>query len=340
MRSFWGKSPRLRRFGNLHRFGKPATLMALILVMVLTAGAGCRLFKRPVPAAKPPQIPKAVRVGDRAEPEITVYMADTGGTKKMRMEDYIEGVVAAEMDPDWPIEALAAQAIIARTFTLQQIETNGGVPDRKAHASTSKDEFQAYDSGRVNARVKKAVEITRGKVIGYNGKLARSLFSAYDGGISATLEEAGFEGKEPYLTVVKSPDSGTIPDEVRNWKASFPVSEVRSKVKALTGKDPGAVGKVSVVKKGPSGRALSVQVGDARITGPQLRLALGPDRLKSVLLSQAKVSGNKVEFAGRGYGHGVGLSQWGAKVQADRGKKAEQIVRTYYKGASVFTIWD
>ena len=93
------------------------------------------------------------------EPTISVYMHESGEVQNMPLETYLEGVVAAEMDPTWPLEALRAQAIVARTFTLKKMEE--GVPKRNTQASTDPNEFQAYNASRVNDRVKQAVKDTR-----------------------------------------------------------------------------------------------------------------------------------------------------------------------------------
>ena len=92
------------------------------------------------------------------EPTISLYIAASGETKQIKMEEYVKGVVAAEMTPTWPENALAAQAILARTFTLERMKEEGGVPQRGTDASTDVEEFQAYDPDKINDAVSKAVE--------------------------------------------------------------------------------------------------------------------------------------------------------------------------------------
>ena len=92
------------------------------------AGAHPRRHRKRSPNSPKTQLPDS-------EPTISVYMHETGRVKNMPLETYLEGVVAAEMDPTWPLEALRAQAIVARTFTLKKM-SEGGVPKRGTQAST------------------------------------------------------------------------------------------------------------------------------------------------------------------------------------------------------------
>ena len=145
----------------------------------------------------------------------------------MKMEEYIAGVVAGEMKNDWPVEALATQAILARTFTVQAIEEKGGVPARGTQASTDIKEFQAYDAKAVNDNVKKAVEMTRGMVVTYQGKPIHAWFHASAGGLQRLLKKALILKKLnlPYIQSVQSPDD-LAPADVQNWTASFTKKEV------------------------------------------------------------------------------------------------------------------
>ena len=122
------------------------------------------------------------------EPTISVCFHETGEIKSMPLETYLEGVVAAEMDPNWPLAALEAQAIVARTFTLKKLQ-EGPLEGRNAQASTDPKEFQAYDASRVNDRVRQAVSNTRGKIITYRGEPIRAWFHSSSGGKTASASE-------------------------------------------------------------------------------------------------------------------------------------------------------
>jgi len=275
------------------------------------------------------------------EPTITLYNHQTGEKTRIKFEDYIAGVVAAEMVPDWPRQALAAQAIIARTFTLHKIKYEGGAPQGGADASTDPQEFQAYDPGRINDNVSAAVEMTRGMVMRYKGRYVRAWFHANSGGKTATPEEGlGFtEEPTPYLKSVADPGQKIAPPEERQWTASFPVEQVRRAVSRETGQDPGKFASAAIVEKGPSGRATKIRVGNIVISGPALRLALGTEVMKSTLVDRLEVRDGVLVISGRGHGHGVGMSQWGAYYFAREGKSPEEIIKYYYSGVTVDKIW-
>ncbi len=310
----------------------------VILTMVLAAAlvvAGCSMFKAPQQKPGGPQ-----RAAQGAEPQISVYMHETGEKKTMKMEEYIAGVVAGEMKPDWPVQALAAQAIVARTFTLEEIENKGGVPARGTQASTDIKEFQAYNAKEVNDNVKKAVEMTRGMVAVYQGKPIRTWFHASAGGITATAKEGlNFrEAEPPYIQSVQSPDD-LAPADVKNWTASFGKDEVIATLDKM-GQKVTNIDSVEIGEKGPSGRATSLVFNKTvRVSAADFRVQIGSTELKSMLLDKVSVAGDKVTFSGKGYGHGVGMSQWGAHKMAKEGKKPEDIVSHYFKGITVEKRW-
>ena len=319
-------------------------LMVLILVAVIGI-SGCGMFDaaqkkpEPGPMTQPPAEQKQVIQGN--EPDIMVYMHETGEKKTMKMEEYIAGVVAGEMKTDWPVEALAAQAILARTFTVQAIEEKGGVPERGTQASTDIKEFQAYDGKAVNDNVKKAIEMTRGMVVTYQEKPIHAWFHASAGGITAMAKE-GLDFKDPeppYIQSVQSPDD-LAPADVQNWTASFTKNEVMA-VLSKIGKNVPSIDSVEIGKKGSSGRATTMMINkNIEVSGPELRVGLGSQKLKSMLIDKVDVSGDTVSFTGKGYGHGVGMSQWGANKMATMGKKPEEIIGQYFKDVMIEKRWN
>lgn len=290
-----------------------------------------------------PRIPKVIRGEEGAEPRLKVYMHDSGTIQEMSFEEYIAGVVAAEMDPTWHTEALAAQAIIARSFTLQKIAEKGGVPKRNAHASTDIEEFQAYNAGKINDNVRRAVEQTRGKVLTYRGRFIRGWFHAYAGPRSALATE-GLEykkGNPPYIQIVESPAGEIVPEEEASWSASFPLEEVRQKVVKLTGADPGPLNEVRISKKGPSGRATRLTFNDqVKVSAPSLRLELGSTVMRSTFIKSLEIGNGSLNLTGVGYGHGVGMCQWGARALAEDGMTGEEIPGYFYRNVELVQIWN
>jgi stage II sporulation protein D len=306
----------------------------LIIFFVLGALGGC------TPKQKKPMPQKKLK----SEPTISLYLNDTGQVKRIKMEEYIQGVVAAEMEPDWPVKALAAQAILARTFTLKKMQDSGGVPAHKTDASTSVEEFQAYDAGKINENVRNAVQMTRGQVVKHRGNYINAWFSACDGGTAASAVEGLAFNKEktPYIRAgAKDGCLSITTPENKQWTASFPLNTVRAAVLKASGKDTGDINStnVAIIKKGPSGRAEAIKIGKATISGSALRLALGSDKIRSIYLNSLSVSGGNVVMSGKGFGHGVGMCQWGARKMAQEGKGAADIIKFYFKDVTIEKMW-
>lgn len=306
-------------------------LLLLLLPLLLTVGCPRKPAPKPAPPAPPAE-----------EPTISLYVNQTGEKKNIKIEEYIMGVVAAEMDTKWPVNALAAQAILARTFTMENIKAGRVKQLHGTDASTSVEEFQAYDPSKINDNVRQAVERTRGEVVTYKDNFIHAWFSACDGGISATAEEGLAYTKEPTPYVKGGVQDGCLSiTEPKNkgWESRIPVSQARAAVQKITGKDPGPITSASIVKKGPSGRAEQIKLGNATVGGPALRLALGSEKVRSMLLSDIRVEGDQLVLAGKGFGHGVGMCQWGARLLAEQGKSPEDIVKFYFKDVDIKKQW-
>jgi stage II sporulation protein D len=275
------------------------------------------------------------------EPTISLYNNETGKKERIRLEEYLEGVVAAEMDPAWHENSLAAQAILARTFTLKKIK-DGGVKAHGTDASTDVEEFQAYDPNRINEKVRKAVRITRGEVLLYQGKYINGWFHADAGGQTAASAIEGLayrKEKAPYITSVKDPGFAITVPENKSWGAEFSLDTVRRAVQKTSGKDPGVISSAQITAKGPSGRAETVKINNVTLSAPALRLALGNEKMRSTLLDKFTIKNSRLVMHGKGYGHGVGMSQWGARALAEQGKSPEEIVKYWFKDVELKKMW-
>lgn len=317
------------------------TLLVAYGTMFVLICTGCPAQRPDVPETGPPPIPESIAQEENREPELLVFIAETGETQNMAFEEYIKGVVAAEMDVDWPVEALAAQAILARTFTLYKIATEGGVPKRDAHASTDIEEFQAYNAKDINEAVQQAVEETRGRVMTYEGDYVRAWFHAYSGGQTALPAEGlAIEDEVAYLTSVSDPGEEEAPEEHQNWEAQLSAAEVREQLKAEHGIDTGEITSIAVAETGPSGRATRLQIGQAEVSAVAFRLSMGSEVVKSTWFTEMELEGDTIMVRGTGFGHGVGLSQWGAKVLAERGQSPEDIITHFFQNIEFHTVWE
>jgi len=313
------------------------TLTCFLLIMLLS---GCQLFMGQEETA--PEVPLEIPEEGEA-PKLDVYFHEENQVQEMDMEEYLYGVVAGEMETDWPREALATQAIIARSFTLQKIDEDGGVPARNAHASTDITEFQAYNEEAVNQEVKDAVEETRGKVAVYDDDFIKGWFHAYAGPRTALADEGlEEEANPPYIQIVDSPPNvdEVIPEDEASWEASFDSSQVAQAVEEVTGESPGNLENVEIAEKGPSGRATELKVDETTVSAPSLRLALDDEVMRSTYIEEINVNNGEVEMSGEGFGHGVGMCQWGARALAEEGNSYEEIVTYYYQDVELVNVWE
>lgn len=315
--------------------------VVLVIFLLACLCSGCGAQRRPGPEVRKPAIPQAISRGEGKEPRLRVYVVETGEVRDMLLEEYVAAVVAGEMKNWFPLEALGAQAILARTFVLDFVRSHGhSAVNPAAHISTSFEEAQAWNPSEINDRVREAVAKTRGRVAVYNGEYIRAWFHSHAGGRTATAREGlNFKSAEPpYTRVVASREGRNAPPEFARWRAVFSRAEVAGAVRRL-GQEPGPFTAVKVVRRGPSGRATMLRIGNAVVHAADLRTVLGSTRMRSTLLTGARVEGERVVFTGKGFGHGVGMSQWGAAELARRGWKADDIVRYYFKDIDIVKLW-
>ena len=285
-------------------------------------------------------VPDKLKRGEDGVPVLKVYDVKAEELIEESVEDYVPAVLAGEMAGDWPLEALKAQAILARTFVLQFV-TEKTSRYEGADISTDIEEAQAYNADAVNDRIQRAVKETRGLVLNAGGELPYAWFHAHSGGLTARAKEGlDYEKDEPgYTQCVKGMENDEAPSEAAHWQAAFTTQEVAAAMGDVGAKIENVTG-VSVGQRGESGRAMTLIVSGREVSAPALRIALGSTKMRSCLLESLRVEDGLVKMAGRGYGHGVGMSQWGAYAMAKEGKTAEEIVMHYFRGVTLGRAWE
>jgi len=279
-------------------------------------------------------------------PRISVYIKETGEKKQMDIEEYLVGVVAGEMKPDWPLNAYAAQAIIARTFTMEFLSRGG---TRKVHGtdiSTDEKEAQAYNEANITPTIRKAVAKTKGMVLTYKNRYIKGWYSASSGGLTAYAKEGlGYKGPEPpYVSSVKSDEEKYMPKEEFYWEAVLTSDEINAALQKLNKPNLGQIKEMKVLKRGPANRAVLIRFvgtnGTADVVGADFRVQYGPEKMRSIWISdEIETTANGIKIKGRGFGHGVGLSQWGAYAYAKQNWTPERIVKHFYPKATLTKIW-
>lgn len=231
---------------------------------------------------------------------------------RVDIESYLKGVVPCELRTN-EIEALKAQIVASRTFALNLIK-----PDTEEYDITSGVEAQVYKG--ISAEVdfiNKAIEETQGIVCTYDGKIIEAKYCSCCGGRTAN-------GKANYLKSVSCQFCKGYPNY--KWKCEYEKEDFFDKL-GVNGSS------VEITKKDKSGRVEEIEIAgtDCTITGEQLRAKLG---LKSRFF-EIKNEGDKIIIDGKGYGHGIGLCQFGAVEMAKKGFDYKSILQYYYSGIRI-----
>ncbi|MCL1464061.1 SpoIID/LytB domain-containing protein [Argonema galeatum] len=263
-----------------------------------------------------------------------VVLTDKGLTaiNYVDLEKYLYSVLGGEVYANWPQEALKAQAVAARTYALYQRQTRGN----STYDLGDTIAWQVYKGIESEAPpMYSAVDTTAGQVVTYNGKIILAAFHSSSGGHTENVENV-WSDNLPYLRGVPDFD-GNTPEA--QWVKNFTREELSSRISGV-----GNVLSMTPERTSPFGRIITMKViGDRSsrvISGPALRLALG---LRSTWFTvTADTAGKSVpstfRIEGRGYGHGLGLSQWGAYSMARQGANYQQIVRHYYQNTTLAKI--
>lgn len=308
--------------------------MTLLLLTALLL-AGC--------AADTPsqRIEEALPSPSAEPPLLDVYIKESNVIIRMDVESYVAGVVAGEMPGDWPMEALKAQAILARTYVLKFL-TEKTSRYSGADISTDIAEAQAYDADAVNARILTAVQETSGEILlTADGALPYTWFHAHSGGTTALARESlDWQQEEPSHTKVTAGlDSDAAPESTKAWTAAFTQEEFLAACRD-TGASVSSCREVRIASTGPSGRAVLLEVDGTQVNAARLRISLGSTQMRSTLLTELTVENGMIRMAGRGYGHGVGMPQWGAFALAEDGLTGEDIALHYYSDLQIVRVWE
>jgi stage II sporulation protein D len=245
------------------------------------------------------------------------------------IEKYLSSVVGSEMPTKWPIEALKAQAIASRTYALKQKGNNlFDIDSTQRNQVYNGLESRTYKTNR-------AVKSTRSLVLTYKNKLINALFHSSSGGMTENSEDV-WKNEYPYLSSVKDFDKK---NPKYRWQKRFSNEELFNLFPKI-----GGIKKIEILNISDTGRVKNVKLYGAyssdQITGVDLRKKLGLNstfvRFK-LIDEQSKGFPTKKGLVvfGQGSGHGVGMSQWGAKYMASKGEKAEKILKHYYKGVQI-----
>jgi stage II sporulation protein D len=232
---------------------------------------------------------------------------------------YLWSVVGSEMYSNWRLEALMAQAVAARTYMVYAL-------DSKPALTLTDMAYKGVAAESSSATL--AADVTDGIVLTYEGRILPAYFHSTCGGRTVPVDRVFDAHRIPPLSGVECPWCRQSP--AYTWQAKVPAALLAA---ALSDRGVRAVRSLQPEGTTPAGYARSVTVNDRkRIDATAFRLAVGGDVIKSTRFQVERVGGEFV-FAGRGYGHGVGMCQWGAHGLSEAGRSWEEILSYYYPGS-------
>lgn len=280
--------------------------------------------------------------------KIKFYNTKTGTVEELNIEDYVKGVVAAEMPAEFHIEALKAQAIAARTYAISRtIKYNNGHPDHNLAPLCNGIHCQAYLSfsqlGEIHGeswienywpKIEKAVDGTKNLGIFYNGEIIETPYHSTSGGRTENAKDV-FATELPYLKSVTSPYEEEAPkfkNTITLTTEEF-IKKIKSKYTDININKDNLADKIKLIERTITGRVKKIAIDGKILEGRDLRDLFGLNSTNFTISLDKRL--NIIEIETHGYGHGVGMSQWGANGMGKHGSSFEEILKHYYTGVEI-----
>lgn len=278
---------------------------------------------------------------------IKLLHPESGQVEELNIDEYLYGVVSSEMPASFELEALKAQTVVARTYTIYQIIHNSAKHENAdicddyncCQAWISKEDrmakWETEESESNWNKIVQAVDSTKGKIVTYNGEPINAFFHANSGGVTESslniwggidypylksVETAGEEGYTQYASevVISQQDLlGKIQSKYEDCSINFAEENC-----------------IQILEYTTSGRVKTIKFGNKEIAGTEARTLLG---LKSTNFTFS-IDGENITFSVTGYGHGVGMSQTGADALAKQGSNYEAIIKHYYTDVEIIEV--
>lgn len=272
---------------------------------------------------------------------IKVLNPETSQVIETDFEEYIKGVVGAEMPALFEEEALKAQAVAARTYAIRKINetdtqfNSEETPYNIGQAYMTKEELKkkwGNNFSEYYAKVSEAVDSTNDEIMVYNDEPILAVFHSTSGGYTENAENV-WETEVPYLKSVESVQDENAPDFEASTAlpANTVIAKLQSKYNDLLLTEANLIEQIQIVERSEAGYVLKVQIGNKILSGKDIREVLG---LRSTNF-YVRQDGDSIIFTTKGYGHGAGMSQYGANFMAKDGYNYEEILKHYYQGINI-----
>lgn len=291
---------------------------------------------------------KVININDSSDVKIKVYITEKKTIQEIPIENYVVGVVCGEMPAEFSSEALKAQAVAARTYGAAHMKQFNGNPYKDGNGWDVTDTIscQVYmdketrmagwpssTAEKLWNKVCKAVNDTKGEVITYDGKIIEDpYYFAVSSGKTENAEDI-FASNVPYLKSVKS--TGDNASSKFNSKVILKNKDIIYKINSQYSNSIDTKKKlndqIKIISRTDAGSVKSIKVGKTTITGPTFRALFSLNSSNFNI----KFNSDKVEISCSGYGHDVGMSQWGANGMAKDGKNYTEILKHYYTGVNI-----
>lgn len=284
------------------------------------------------------------KVSINSKNTVSIYITLEDRIEEVNLEDYVCGVIANEMPVSFNVEALKAQAIASRTYVVSKMINkcsigNGADICDSTHCqvySSKEKVFQKW--GEINSdeywnKIKEAVDETKGKVLTYNNELVLypQFFSTSSGKTESSVDVNGND--IPYLKSVDSLGEEIAPKftSVKEVAIQELISTINSKYPNSGLNESNVADSIEVLSRSDAGGVIEIELGNQKVRGSEFRFLVG---LNSTNFDYS-IDGNKIIFNCKGYGHGIGMSQWGANVMGKNGSTYEEILKHYYTGVEI-----
>lgn len=277
---------------------------------------------------------------------IKLLHSKTGEVQELAMDEYLLGVVSSEMPASFEKEALKAQAIVARTYTVSLIQSGGKHENADicddstcCQAWITKEDRQArWDEDKKDeywAKIEDAVNSTKEKVIEYNGEVIKAFFHSNSGGKTENVSVVWGGTNLPYLQSVETSGEDAYSQYASELEISKSDFEAKMKEKYSDFTiDYNDANCIEVKEFTDGNRVKTIKIGNKELSGVEVRSILG---LRSAHFTY-EINGDNIKFNVIGYGHGVGMSQTGADSLAKQGYSCEEIIKHFYTGVEIVDI--
>ncbi|MGM0380602.1 MAG: SpoIID/LytB domain-containing protein [bacterium] len=250
------------------------------------------------------------------------------------LDKYLYGVIEKEIAPGWPLETVKAQAVAARSFALYYLRQNKDEPYDLGKTWLA----QVYGGKNAETdQVLKAVRQTGGEVLVHRGKAVPGYFHANSGGYIEAGEKIWGNSTD---FIGSRKDTWSLEAQHAYWENTVSLGKINEKLAAEGFAKIGRVESLEIASRLPSGRSLELTYRSENgnlvtIRSDKFRLAVGPEKIRSTWIEELDFSSDSIRFVGRGWGHGVGMSQWGAYRMGEEGRNYREILKFYYNNAEI-----